>query len=129
MDCSQTEIYLKEKGRMTNTCYIDCAKCPLDHRNNLCYIGCEDIENEYPQKAIEIVQKWSDEHPQKTILDDFLEKFPNAALNSDGLPEDICCRYLGYKLSFKDCTISDAHVSCTDCWKQPFDGFVEESKK
>lgn len=124
MDCSKTENYFKEKNRMTNNCKIRCSDCSLESDT----IDCFQFEMDYPQKAIKIVQKWSDEHPQKTILDDFLDKFPNAVLNSDGIPEDICCRYLGYKLSFKDCTISDAHVSCTDCWKQPFDGFVEESK-
>lgn len=127
MDCSKTENYFKEKNRMTDNCRINCAKCPLFL--NPFNMDCDFFEGSYPNEAIEIVQKWSDEHPQKTILDDFLGKFPHTILNSDGLPEDICCRYLGYKLSFKDCTISDAHVSCSDCWKQPFEGFVKENKK
>ncbi len=36
--------------------------------------------------AVKYIEKWSAEHPVKTRLMDFLEKFPKARLNCDGLP-------------------------------------------
>lgn len=76
IDCNITKNYIAEKRRMTKKhklnggayiCSIDCAKCPLHLSKNdlddkmLCY----DFEIGYPEKAIEIVQQWSDDHPQE----------------------------------------------------------------
>ena len=71
IDCSVTINYLKEKERMSNHCKIDCDDCPLKLSGYFCHI----LQRDYPEKAIAIVQKWSDEHPQRTILEDFLEKY------------------------------------------------------
>ena len=118
MDCSKTENYFREKNRMTNNCTIRCSDCPFWSDT----INCFQFEMVHPQKAIAIVQKWSDEHPFKTILDDFLGKFPKLALDESGVPKDVCCKTLGYKLAIH-CLQND----CTDCWNQPFNGFVEEN--
>lgn len=37
-------------------------------------------------KAMQNLQKWSNEHPKKTYAQDFFEKFPKAQSNSDGTP-------------------------------------------
>lgn len=47
---------------------------------------CHDFQAKYPDEAIAIVQKWSDEHPPKTYRDDFFEKFPGAVKDKDGYP-------------------------------------------
>lgn len=61
-DCSKTEIYLKEKERMCEL--LDtCEKCFFQEYNRLAFTPCEYFESLEPLKAIEIVQKWSDEHP------------------------------------------------------------------
>ena len=88
-----------EKKRMTErkkyVCKIDCGNCPLSSSNNDINISCTSLETDYPDKAIEIVQRWSDEHPQKTYLTDFLDKHPNAPL-TNGIPSGLCPYYLGY---------------------------------
>ena len=80
IDCSRTENYFAEKQRMTKkhklnhggySCKLNCADCPLSHLNNYSTMLCSDFETCYPEKAIAIVQKWSDEHPQKTYLSKF----------------------------------------------------------
>ena len=74
IDCAKTENYFAEKQRMTKehklnhggyACKLNCADCPLSHLNNGSTRLCSDFETLYPEKAIAIVQKWSDEHPQK----------------------------------------------------------------
>lgn len=73
IDCSKTENYFAEKRRMTKRaknglCKLGCSNCPLCSINNNKGQSCTAFEMLYPEKAIEIVQKWSDEHPQKTYL-------------------------------------------------------------
>ena len=96
IDCSKTENYLAEKKRMTkitNTgvCKIKCANCPLNEKNNGKERLCVDYELHYPEKAIAIVQKWSDEHSQRTYLSELLKIFPNVELNCNGTPKRIHC--------------------------------------
>lgn len=51
MNCKITENYFAEKARMTTI-----------NDNDICGIVCE------ANKAIAIIQKWSDEHPIKEVI-------------------------------------------------------------
>lgn len=127
IDCSKTENYLAEKQRMTKKhkpnageyiCELDCLDCPLSHSNNGIGEPCFGLETHYPEKVIAIVQKWSNEHPQKTYLSEFLKNYPNAPLADDGTP-DICPDKLGLTVIKKPC-----FGDCVGCWNQP----IEESE-
>lgn len=123
IDCSRTENYFIEKSRMTKRqknviCKLDCSDCPLSSSNNGTGISCTNLEMSYPEKAIAIVQKWSDEHQPKTYLSEFLKNYPNAPLVHDGTPE-ICLRKLGLT-DIKTCRVG----GCVECWNQP----IEESE-
>lgn len=122
IDCSKTKNYFAEKQRMTGqrkdgVCELNCIDCPLSSFNNGIGIPCMNLESSYPEKAIEIVQKWSDEHPQKTYLSEFLKHYPNAPLADNGTP-DICPEKLGLTDIKKPC-----FGDCVECWNQP----IEES--
>nr|DAV57568.1 MAG TPA: hypothetical protein [Caudoviricetes sp.] len=119
IDCSKTMNYFIEKLRMTKqqkdgVCKLDCSDCPLSSSNNGTGISCSHFETGYPEKAIAIVQKWSDEHPQKTYLSEFLKAYPNTLLNDAGLPKNVCL----YNLGLTDCR-NDRN--CVDCWNQPIE--------
>ena len=95
IDCSRTEKYFAEKRRMMKKhklnggayiCELNCTDCPLSTKNNGTSATCTDLEILYPEKAIAIVQKWSDEHPQKTYLSELLKIFPNSSLDNNGTP-------------------------------------------
>jgi hypothetical protein len=123
IDCLRTENYFIEKSRMTKQqkngiCKLDCTDCPLSIENNSTGFSCPYFEMRYPEKAIEIVQKWSDEHPPKTYLSELLEHFPNVPLTATGIPEDICPFHLGF-MSKDDCR-SDRN--CIKCWNQREEG-------
>lgn len=47
---------------MTANCEKDCGKCPLCYENNCMNLPCDVLEMNFPRLAIDIVQKWSDEH-------------------------------------------------------------------
>lgn len=126
IDCSKTENYFAEKLRMTKRrkiygnaymCKIDCANCPLNSLNNGTndMTSCSDFEALYPEKAIEIVQKWSDAHPQKTFLTEFLKNYPNAKLDEDGTPHKLCPWHLGL------ISVNSCRNNCVRCWNQPIE--------
>lgn len=76
--------------------YFSCSGCPLSSNDNGFDMNCAELLIYHPEKAEEILTKWAEEHPQKTILQDFLEKYPNVKLNEDGFPKYIAPYALGY---------------------------------
>lgn len=88
-----------------------CDKCPL-------YGKCSeaDVQQHSDGNAINelvtAVEKWSAEHPRKTRLMDFLEKFPNA--HSEQVSH-IYPRMFGYCGERKNCVGCDYHGS-GECW-------------
>lgn len=124
IDCSKVENYFAEKLRLTGKqklsdstyiCEITCGDCPLSRLNNGIGVHCSDFETFYPEKAIEIVQRWSDEHPQKTYLSEFLKNYPNTPLKDDGTPDSIC----PYKLGLMSMNYCIKGYNCVKCWNQP----------
>lgn len=125
IDCNITTNYFNEKLRMTKKtsrerCQIKCSECPLSILNNGTSerMTCVTFETLYPEKAISAIQRWSDEHPQKTFLTEFLEKYPNAELRIDGIPKGVCPYALGL-INRDDCQKKDHN--CVECWNQPIE--------
>ena len=121
IDCSKTENYLAEKKRMTKitstgVCKITCANCPLSEKNNGKGRLCVDYEMHYPEKAIAIVQKWSDEHPQKTYLSEFLKNHPNVMLNDDRTPT-----FCPYRLGLMGADYCRNDGDRAKSWNQPIE--------
>lgn len=122
IDCSKTKNYLSEQARMTKSsdvgvCRISCNHCPLSRFNNDEEMLCTELELTHPEKAIEIVQKWSYEHLQKTYLTELLEKYPNAELDH-GVPK-VCLKKLGVVSGCAKTKKGDLYISCYRCWNQP----------
>lgn len=120
MDCSKTIDFFAEAKRHCDSrtaCEADAAnkeQCPMF---GVCDRPLTEICVEDAIKAIEILQKWSDEHPVKTYAQDFFEKFPKAQSNSDGTP--FVCRkriYSGTHSTLEDCDYTGA---CYRCWNEP----------
>ena len=121
MDCSKTINFLPEFSRLCNSrtaCMADAAnkeQCPL---YALCRHTFAEVSAEEIITAVEILQKWSDEHPKKTYAQDFFEKFPKAQKNWDGVP--FVCRkriYGGiHSATSEGC---DDTRACYRCWSEP----------
>ena len=58
MDCGKTLDFSKEFNRLGYTYDAECKGCPLENSNYSCDV------HDVTQKIIDIVQKWSDEHPE-----------------------------------------------------------------
>lgn len=122
IDCSKVENYLAEKRRMTKeqqdgVCKLKCSGCPLSSFNNGSrnMVPCFAFETLYPEKAVAIVQKWSDEHPRKTYLSELLKIFPNTPLGKDGTPTLL----FPYRLGLMSRYVCRKDRNCVKCWNQP----------
>lgn len=107
--------FFKEWNRMCDT-VTDCKNCPIGNQHlpatrNECalfafYNG--DV-------TVKCVEKWSKEHPQKTRLQDFKEKYPKSKIEEENY-ENICCEVVGY---CKKCSHGYDAAACKDCWNEP----------
>lgn len=120
MDCSKTIDFFAEAKRHCDSrtaCEADAAnkeQCPMF---GVCDRPLTEICVEDAIKAIEILQKWSDERPKKTYAQDFFEKFPKAQGWVDGTP--FVCRkriYGGECPKDEECDYTGA---CYRCWNEP----------
>lgn len=75
--------YIKAKNRMTKECGIHCDDCPLGGENNGTATSCRALEIKYPEKAVEIVEKWEKEYPRITRQSELLKLFPKALMIQD----------------------------------------------
>lgn len=113
--------YLKEYHRMCDSAGVNsCAGCQIHIRKG--NMTCCDFRKKYPEKVIPIVHQWSKEHPSKTILQDFLVKYPKAIMEDGGFPEP-CPYHLGYE---KEPTDNDEFCNagedgCRKCWNRQLD--------
>lgn len=65
------------------------------------------------EERVAFVEQWSKEHPQKTRMQDFLEKYPNGMMDKQAGIPTVCCEKLGY---VKECY---SPIGCPACWNQP----------
>lgn len=114
--------FIKERNRMcdyygsyTSGCRKNEEICP----GRKCKCNGYWVAESDDFKIVDIVKQWSEKHPQKTMLQDFLEKFPNAPLDNDGIPSN-CPQSLGY-CSDAYCGIHPIGKICVKCWSRPLE--------
>ena len=98
-------MFFRELNRMCRF-YKGCDGCPFCDEE-----CCPTIIGEKADEIVQFVERWSKDHPQKTRLQDFWEKYPNANLDEHGFP-DFCCAKLGYVCNCGETT-------CEECWNMP----------
>ena len=115
IDCS-TVIGFVHEARKVCEMHEECAKCPMSGRKK-CPRAVLEYDNPGVKGIIDELQKWSDEHPAKTRLDDVKDKYPNIPLGEDGEP-DIYPNSLGYCGDCMNCIrFTERH-----CWHEPLVG-------
>lgn len=96
--------------------YRDCRSgCKIHEESVLLGLSCGPFVTKHPDKAKEIVEKWAKEHPIKTRQDVFLELYPSAALDGDGVlnvrPCDMVKDFICY-----------VGIGCKECRKEYWEG-------
>ena len=102
--------YLKVLGRLCNN-YLCGDNCPLID-------SCDDESDDGYVRKVQIVEQWAKEHPVKTRQSEFLKMFPNARIESDGMPS-ICPIVVDKRCHNKDddalfCIVRDEE-KCRKC--------------
>lgn len=85
--------FLMEQKRMCGS-YKGCVGCPFEKSS--CVISHVTSDEDY-ERMIATVEQWSKEHPRKTRQSVFLEQYPEAEIDANGV------------LSFCPMPISAAH--------------------
>lgn len=104
--------FIKEYYRICKA-HENCVNCPFEKEED--DVPC-DLISKNAEKIVNIVEQWSQAHPQKTMMQDFFEKFPNAPKRDNGTPQ-ICPQQLGYG----DFCCEDFEGSCLKCWSRPLE--------
>ena len=118
-DCSKILDYTHEVQRFCEAHKIQgCDNCPLMKDAGYCSASIFDIT----QKRINFVQKWSDEHLEKTRAEAFFEMFPKAHIGSSGAPAECFYGLIG---NLNSCE----NIDCEDCWKEPYAGEFEAARE
>lgn len=63
----------------------DGTLCPLLVAARKVGKGCYGYTKSHPAEAVEIVERWTKEHPKKTRQSKFLKVFPRVSMTADGI--------------------------------------------
>lgn len=121
-DCSKALDYAHERKRMCNSSN-GCDDCKFTEMHCI-------LADDITQKHIDIVQKWSDEHSEKTRKDAYLEIFPKLeTLRDKCVCFDDCfpCfdELIGKGGGGCDCD----EKTCGECWDEPYNGEFEKARE
>lgn len=92
----------------------DCEKCELELNCPFVAVPADDLDFDEVEA---ILTKWSAEHPEKTIADDFFEKFPKAPRDDTNNPYP-CAKDCGYS---KPPYCERVPFNCDNCWRRPLE--------
>lgn len=113
--------YFKIKKRVCKSANYRCDECFMAN----CIEECCDLELNHPGETVSAMEQWAAEHPQKTIVQEFLEKYPDAPINNRGYPVKMCPDNLGYS-RYDECpTVCLSGNICVECWNRS----LEEAKE
>ena len=93
---------LRQRNRMCKAMGDTCLDCELNKFARSNNLGCLGAIVSAPHTAETIIMDWAAEHPEKTMKDVLLEKFPKAMLREDGMP-CACVAYLGLGKCIDNC--------------------------
>lgn len=115
-DCNKVLDFVHERDRMCLYYERNCLNCPwrkFDRCNT----------SSTTQEHIDILQKWSNEHPEKTWFDWFKEEYPNVSLKtytgypSNPLDYSILCPRIFVDGKCNN-TTRKASCGCKKCWEE-----------
>lgn len=107
--------FLEEYRRMCDS-FKNCSDCSLLTED------CDNFKNpEFVEKAVPVVEEWSDSHPRKTRQSVFLAQWPNAKVFVDGVL-DFCPQELD---QCYPCRSTDVEMHCQSCRREFWSQEVE----
>ena len=105
--------FLKERKRLCNS-YEDCCDCPLG--SGRCVINHVTSDEDH-ERIVTAVEQWSKEHPRKTRQSVFLEQYPEAKIDVNGVV-GLCPTYISAARRDSDRGCNHPERLCRDCRRE-----------
>ena len=105
--------FLKERKRMCGS-YNGCVGCPFE--KSLCVISHVTSDEDY-ERIIATVEQWSNEHPRKTRQSVFLEQYPEAQIDNNGVL-GVCPAPIFHSHRADEGGCIEVSRSCTACRRE-----------
>lgn len=114
--------FVKEYLRMC-TKVDDCEDCPV-YKTDFCTVPAKERSQKSAEKIVELVEEWSAAHPRKTRQSVFLEQYPEARIDANGVL-DLCPAIIvkSHRANGGGCI--DYHRNCDDCTREFWSQEVE----
>lgn len=107
--------FIEEATRMCNANISNCAECC---KGRACPINLPGA-NYTPEERAKLVEEWAAAHPRKTRQSVFLEQYPNALLDKDGVLR-ICPFLVGGDVpeKYRCICLTDCNACRREFWMQ-----------
>ena len=105
--------FLKERKRMCRSFGGSCTGCPCEKVR--CVINAHVSDDDY-KRIVAMVEEWSAAHPRKTRQSVFLEQYPCAKIDSQGVLYACPTEVYGNDACPKN--KEDAPIICYDCRRE-----------
>lgn len=113
--------FLKERKRLCQM-YDVCGGCPANRISGGCIFSVSNGAT--PEEQAEIVETWSAAHPRKTRQSVFLEQYPNARFEANGIVNIWPC---DVEKNMENVTFCNS-LSCADCRREFWMQEVEQRR-
>lgn len=110
--------FIRERNRMCEMYRLKrCEGCPANNLNNYGGEGvaCIMIDKIDAERLVPIVEKWATAHPYKTRQSVFLEQYPDAKIDDDGV---IAICPTAFSSVYRDDIGKCPWVTCSKCRKE-----------
>ena len=105
--------FLMERRRMCDS-YSDCCDCSLESAH--CVINYATSDEDY-ERIVTAVEQWSKEHPRKTRQSVFLEQYPEAEIDANGVVS-MCPMSISAAHRDSDGECNCPEKMCRDCRRE-----------
>ena len=106
--------FLKERKRLCEM-YEVCGGCPANRTDVGCIFSV--TNGATPEEQSEFMESWSAAHPRKTRQSVFLEQYPEAQIDANGVL-DICPAPIFHSHRIDGGGCIDFHKKCVDCRRE-----------
>ena len=109
--------FLKERKRMCRSFGGSCTGCPCEKVR--CVINAYVSDDDY-KRIVAAVEEWSAAHPRKTRQSVFLEQWPDADLDANGVVAISPCSFLKEyrKVPTWESKCHAPDITCVDCRRE-----------
>lgn len=108
--------FIEERNRMCKLFSPGCEGCRIDEAKPA-MIECVLWMTKNPEKTVEIVEQWSQEHPRKTRQSNLLEMFPTARLDCHGVLM-VCPANIDVSNCADDGACANPTIGCDECRRE-----------